>query len=217
MRKFLSLIIIVALFTGCTESKRYNPKPASDDKGDQSETTNPPTDTNPPSTTNPVTNSPFTVKLDIAPQIVNTAVGHDTLFLVYTEKADLIVNKEEYESSSAVHFKEDFSKSSLANFHYAALNGNGDYVTDYVDDNLNNVKIKTAASVDVDGKAMVKLTLERVFIFFKAYKQRPLAVEAQTNILKADRDSITFSSYIYDKKNYVTTKTTLPLSYVKVD
>ena len=200
MHKLLPFIFIIALFAGCTSSKINNPTPANGGKDD---------------TTKPGTQ--YAVKLNIANQVVNTAVGHDTLYLVYTEKADIIINKDEYENSSAVHFKEDFSKSTLNGFHFTTLNEKGEFIYDSIDDNLNNVKLKTASTIVIDGKEMVKLHLERVFIFFKAYKQPALAVEAQTNFTNASKDVITFSSYIYDKKNYDTTTMTVGLAYKKVD
>ncbi|WP_183563822.1 hypothetical protein [Mucilaginibacter sp. SP1R1] len=211
MHKLLAVALIIVALTSCKQSKLGDPTPTKGTSGGGT------TDGTTGGTTDNSNAAQYTVKLNIANQVVNTSVGHDTLFLVYTEKADIILNKSEYESSSAVHFKEDFSKSNLANFHFIALNSNEEYATDYVDDNLNNVKLKTASTVVIDGKNFVNLHLERVFIFYKAYKQAALAAEAQANILKADKDVITFSSYIYDKKNYDTTTATATVSYTRID
>lgn len=196
MHKFLLLALIAAIFTSCSSSKKDNPTPS---KADSAKT------------------AQYLVKLDIASQVAYTGVSNDTLYLLYNETADLIINKAEYESSSAVHFKEDFSKSSLAGFHFTTINQNGDTANDFVDDNLNNVELDKASTIVVDGKTMVKLHLERIFLFYKPYKLQKLAVEAQNNFLKTNKDVITFSSYIYDKKDYDKTTVTVGLSYQKAD
>jgi hypothetical protein len=215
MHKLLAAAFIITVFASCNSSKLLNPTPANSGKGDT--TINNTTPINGDNGNTTVPSSPYTVKLDIANQVVNTAVSNDTLYLVYTEKADIIINKAEYENLSAVHFKEDFSKSALNGFHFSMKNEEGESVYDSVDDNLNNVPLKTASTVVINGTEMVKLNLERVFVFFKAYKQPALAVEAQTNFTNTTKDVITFSSYIYDKKNYDTTTLTVGLAYKKAD
>ncbi|HEX8020664.1 hypothetical protein [Mucilaginibacter sp.] len=157
-----------------------------------------------------------TVKLDIADQLVNTKVSNDTLYLNYTETANLILNSADYQKSSAVHFKEDFSKSNLANFNFTTINKDNQVATNYLDDNLNNVAIKSASTLTVDGKQYTKLVLERVVIFSKAYKQHDLAVEAQNDILKQTKDVISFASYYYiNGKNSDTTSTIAIVAYRK--
>ncbi|AYL97227.1 hypothetical protein [Mucilaginibacter celer] len=156
------------------------------------------------------------VKLDIAIQEVNTKVSNDTLYLNYTEKVNLLLNPDDYQNSSAIHFKEDFSKSSLANFSFTTVNKENQLATNYLDDNLNNVAIKSASTVTIDGKKFTRLVFERLIIFSKAYKQNGLAVEAQTNIMKQTSEVIGFSSYYYiNGKNSDTTKTTATILYKK--
>ncbi|MFC0517017.1 hypothetical protein ACFFGT_22600 [Mucilaginibacter angelicae] len=141
--------------------------------------------------------STASIKLDIADQVVNTKVSNDTLYLNYTETANLILNADDYQKSSAVHFKEDFSKSALSKFNFTTVNKDHQVATNYLDDNLNNVAIKSASTLTIDGKQFTKLVLERVIIFSKAYKQHDLAVESQNQILGQTGEVISFASYYY--------------------
>ncbi|MEO3404335.1 hypothetical protein AAFN85_10555 [Mucilaginibacter sp. CAU 1740] len=160
--------------------------------------------------------SSATVKLDIATQIVTTKVTDDVLYLNYVETVNLILNPDEYQKSSAVHFKEDFSKTSLANFSFTTINKENQVATNYLEDNLNNVVIKSATTVTIDGKKFTKLVLERELVFSKAYKQADLAIEAQNDILKKSGETIGFSSYYYiDGKNSTATTATANILYKK--
>jgi hypothetical protein len=185
MYKYITLILIMAAFSSCSKLQDDFVNPVNG----KNETINDGSGT-------------YNINLTITDQEVMTSVKDDTLFLDYHEKVSLLLNPKDYENSSAVHFKEDFSKSSLAGYHYRMLNNENKYIYDSADDNLNNVTIKSASTVTIDGKKYTKLDLERVFSFFKAYKQQQLAAEDQANILKITTDKISFSSYIYyDQKN----------------
>ncbi|WP_154402289.1 hypothetical protein [Mucilaginibacter endophyticus] len=216
MKKYITYIFLITVFASCKKTDIV-PEVA---KGATSINTG--TNTGSDSGTNTGSNTDASVpaagavKLDIADQIVNTKVTDDILYLNYTETVNLVLNSDDYQKSSAVHFKEDFSKSGLANFNFTTINKDNQVATNYLDDNLNNVAIKSASTSTVNGKKLTKLVLERVIVFSKAYKQHDLAIEAQNDILKQATDVIGFSSYYYmNGKNTDATSTTAKVVYNK--
>ena len=200
MKKYITCIFIAATLFSCKKLTTSLPIPS---KGNNN------TEDSGPGTST-------TVKLDIATQVVNTKVTDNVLYLNYVETVNLILNPDDYEKSSAVHFKQDFSKSSLANFSFTTINKENQLATNYLEDNLNNVVIKSASTVTIDGKKYTKLVLERELVFSKTYKQADLAIEAQNEILKKTGDVISFSSYYYiNGKNSDTTTATANILYKK--
>jgi hypothetical protein len=197
MYKYISLIILGAAFSGCHKISDNNPTPTNTDS------------------TN--TTGSYAVKFDIADQSVVTTVKHDTLYLTFHETATLLVNPTDYQKASALHLKEDFNKSSLTAFDYKILNEDRVYRYNSVDDNMNNnVPFITASTVTIEGTKFTKLVLKRDFIFYKAYKLRDLAIEAQTNMMAIKTDKISFSTYYYyDQKNSAAVVTTAALVYSK--
>ncbi|MCS3732745.1 hypothetical protein FHS10_000673 [Mucilaginibacter dorajii] len=199
MYKYISLLILVAIFSGCHKISDNNPTPT---KTDGTNTT-----------------GSYAVKFDVADQSVVTTIKHDTLYLTFHETATLLVNPTDYQKASALHLKEDFSKSGLTVYDYKILNEDQVYRYNSVDDNMNNnVPFITASTVTVEGTKFTKLVLKRDFIFYKAYKLAQLATEAQTDVLAIKTDKISFSSYYYyDQKNSTTVVTTATLVYSKGD
>ncbi len=197
MHKYIPLLLILAIFSGCHKIGDQNPTPE----------------------TGAGTTGSYAIKFDITDQSVVTSVKHDTLYLTYHEKATLLVNPGDYKNASALHIKEDFSKSGLIDFQYKMLNEDYIYRYNSVDDNMNNnIPFITASTVTVNSAKFTKLVLQRDFIFFKAYKLQQLATEAQTNALKINTDKISFSTYYYyDKKNSDPVVTTANLVYSKED
>ncbi|WP_413666233.1 hypothetical protein ACEN9X_16805 [Mucilaginibacter sp. Mucisp86] len=209
MKKYLTYILIATVLFSCKKTNIVSEVI----KGSTSTNTGTNPDTNTGTSTDIATG---TVKLDIADQVVLTKVSNDSLYLNYTETANLILNADDYQKSSAVHFKEDFSKSNLANFNFTSVNKDNQTATNYLDDNLNNVAIKSASTTTINGKQYTKLVLERVVTFSKAYKQHDLAVEAQNDILKQTKDVIGFAAYYYTNgKNLDTTTLTAAVIYTK--
>lgn len=205
MKKYFTCILIVTTLFSCKKTDIVSEVI----NGNNSTNTGTNTDTSTGTTT-------AAVKLDIADQAVITKVSNDTLYLNYTETANLILKADDYQKSSAVHFKEDFSKSGLAKFDFTTVNKDNQVATNYLDDNLNNVAIKSASTLTIDGKQFTKLVLERVIIFSKAYKQHDLAVESQNQILSQTKDVISFGLYYYTNgKNSDTTSTTAAVVYKK--
>jgi hypothetical protein len=198
MYKYITLIILIATLSGCHKVKDENPTPAN--------------------TTTPNASGSYSVKFDIPDQSVTSSVKHDTLYLTYHETATLLVNPDDYLKASALHFKEDFSKSTgLTDFQYKVLNEDKIYRYNSVDDNMNNnVPFITASTVTIDGTRFTKLVLKRDFVFYRAYKLQQLATEAETAVLKVAADKISFSTYYYyDKKNSTPVVSSANLVYSK--
>ncbi|MDN3584346.1 hypothetical protein [Mucilaginibacter flavus] len=197
MNKYISILVLAVIFSGCHKISDNNPTP-----------TTPTTDNSAGS---------YAVKFDIADQSVVTTVKHDTLYLTFHETATLLVNPTDYQKASALHLKEDFSKSGLTVYDYKVLNEDKVYRYNSVDDNMNNnPPFITATTVTVDGTKFTKLVVKRDFIFYKAYKLAQLATEAQNNVTAVTTDKISFSTYYYyDKKNTTPVVTTAALVYSK--
>jgi len=220
MKKYITYIFLITVFVSCKKTDivpEVSKGATGVNTGSNSGTntgSNSGTDTG--SNTDPSIPAAGTIKLDIADQIVTTKVSDNTLYLNYTETVNLTLNTDDYQKSSAVHFKEDFSKSVLVNFNFTWVNKDNQVATNYIDDNLNNVVIKSASTSTVNGKQLTKLVLERVIVFSKAYKHQDLAIEAQNDILKQTNDVIGFSSYYYmNGKNTDATSTTAKVVYNK--
>lgn len=197
MYKYITLLILVAAFSGCNKLSENNPAPVN--------------------TNNTNSTGSYAIKYDIADQSVVTTVKHDTLYLTFHEIATLLVNPTDYQKASALHLKEDFSKSGLAAYDYKILNEDHVYRYNSVDDNLNNnTPFITASTVTIDGTKFTKLVLKRDFIFYKAYKLAQLAAEAQTKVSAVTTDKISFSTYYYyDQKNSTSVVTAAVLVYSK--
>jgi hypothetical protein len=197
MYKYISLILILAIFSGCHKI---------------SDNTSNPTTTSP-------TKDTYSVKLTIDDQAVITGVKHDTLYLKYQENITFLLNPEGFKNASALHLKEDFSAANLKGMDFKILNEDHVYRTNSVDDNLNNnVPFIKASTIAINGTTYTKLILQREFIFYKAYKLPQLAVEAQINFLAQTKDVIGFSAYYYyNGTNSEKTVSTANLVYKKAD
>jgi len=152
----------------------------------------------------------------LKPQVVKTSISGTKLVLLYNENVDLLFNQEGYQKTSAVHLKEDFSKSDLAGFDYTTVAEGGNTTFDWVDDNLNNVTLKTIIDTIVNNRAMVKINVHRSFKFVKDYFSAQAAQNEQTMFIKKTDDTIAFSSYCYyNQKNYLPVSHSASLVYSK--
>jgi len=130
-------------------------------------------------------------------QVVKTSVSDSTLTLVYTENVNLILNSADYYSSWAIHLKDDFSKSALANFDYTTINSSGMKTLNWVDDNLNNIVTKSAADTTINNIKMVRLNVSRKFTFFKTYSNSTAAISAQNTLVSRQNDVVTYTANYY--------------------
>jgi hypothetical protein len=139
----------------------------------------------------------------IKPQNVKTSVSGVNLTLTFYENVDLLFTAEGYQKTSAVHLKEDLSNSLLAGFDFTTVAEDGNTTLNWVDDNLNNVVLKTVKDTVINNVAMVKIKVRRPFTFFKACQSKEDAVNQQASFKQVTSDSVTFSSYCYyNQKNY---------------
>ena len=137
MKPILILLIVLIIGSGCTKNgvapQNNGNKSSGNTSGGSSQT--------PPDTTPKLSHddSIHMATFNLKPQIVKTNISGTKLVLIYHENVDLLFSKEGYQKTSAVHLKEDFSKSELAGFDYTTVAENGNTTFDWVDDNLNNV------------------------------------------------------------------------------
>lgn len=139
----------------------------------------------------------YTRTLNVNGQIVRTSVQNDTLHMDYYESADLLIDPAVYHRTWALHLKEYYNKSQLAPYHFVSLSEDNTYAYDWVSDNLNNVTRKTVKDTSIDGKAYVKVSVNRVMNFFNAFSSPQEAINMQNKLLQSQSDSVIFASYYY--------------------
>jgi hypothetical protein len=152
----------------------------------------------------------------VSTQIVTTSVSGTNLFLKLNENVNLIMTAAGYNKTSGVHLLENFKNSSLAGFDFTTVAEGGNTTLNWVDDNLNNVILKTVTDTVINGQSMVKINVNRVFTFFKVYDSNQLAVAEQNTVLGISSDTIVFTNYCYyNQTNYPQSSVTAKVVYVK--
>ncbi|MCC8425277.1 hypothetical protein [Mucilaginibacter sp. UR6-11] len=146
-------------------------------------------------------------------QTVMTSVNNTTLTMVYNEDISLIFGAIGYDQSYAVHLYEDFNSSLLHGFDYTTVNAGGDVTFNWVDNNLNNVTLKTVTDTTINGKAMVKVNVKRPFTFVKTYADVQSALDEQQILLNRTADKVNFSSNIYFGSNFQNYTTSAKIVY----
>jgi hypothetical protein len=141
----------------------------------------------------------YTRTLNVSDQIVQTSVSGNVLHMDYYERASLLVDPATYKKTWALHLKEYFSKSQLANYHFTSVTEDNVPAYDWVADNLNNVTRKTVKDTSVGGKPFVKVAVDRVLNFSGTFDTPQQALDMQNKLLQTKADSITFASYYYYK------------------
>lgn len=204
MRLFIPIIFTTVIIAGCSTKDAVNPPGTGG--------------TTPPDTTNGLSHDDFIhlATFKVNPQIVNTSVSGSSLFLKFNENVDLLINDEGYQKTSAVHLIEDFGKSSLSGIDFTTVAEGGNTTLNWVDDNLNNVILKTITDTLVKSVKMVKINIKRPFTFFKSYSSNQEALNQQVVFVNKKNDTITFKSYTYyNQKNYLPTSSSTRVVYVK--
>jgi len=213
MRLILILILASILISGCTKNSDVVPQKkngSSTSPGGSSQT--------PPDTTPKISHddSIHMANYNIPLQGANTSISGSKLVLVYNENVNLLYTREGYQKTSAVHLHEDFSKSLLAGFDYTTVAAGGNTTFDWVDDNLNNVVLKTVTDTVINNKAMVKINVHRAFTFVKDYFTAGAAKNQQAMFVARKTDTVAFSSWCYyNEKNYAPVSAAAALSYSK--
>jgi hypothetical protein len=157
------------------------------------------------------------IKFDAPYQFASTKIVGDTLKIIFYENINLLIPKNGFNLSYALHLKEDFSSSSLINFNFTTIDSYGDVTYDWVDDNLNNVKEKAIKDTVVNGTTMTHIIVQRPFTFSKAFATSALASKTEDSLLVLKTDKIIFSSYVYFGKTYPATSTNTSLFYIKTN
>jgi len=148
-------------------------------------------------------------------QLVVMSVADTKLTMVYYENIDVLIPKQGYTLSFALHLKEDFSKSSLAKLDYTTVDEAGATDFDWVDDNLNNVIDKTVSDTTVNSIAMKKIKVNRKFTFTEDFADNQSAVAKEDSLYNINTEKIHFSSYVYFTKTYPTTYMSAVINYFK--
>jgi hypothetical protein len=133
----------------------------------------------------------------IKPQVVNASVSGTNLILKYNENVDLFFAAEGYKKTYAVHLKEDFKNTMLAGFDFTTVAEGGNTTLNWVDDNLNNVILKTVTDTVINNVKVVKINVHRQFTFFKIYSSNQLAAAQRDVFVARTNDTIRFSSFSY--------------------
>jgi len=196
MKPVLILFLVLTSASGCHKSG-IAPQHTGKTSGDTTKTGG--FSQTPPDTTPKLTHddSIHLATFSLKPQIVKTTQSGKKLTLVYHEDVSLLFAGEGYLRTSAVHLHEDFSKSALAGLDYTTVAQGGNITLNWVDDNLNNVILKTVTDTSVNGHKMVKITVRRAFTFVKNYSTADEAGEGQKEFAARQNDVVTFSSYCY--------------------
>jgi hypothetical protein len=202
-RLFLGFLVLAAI-TSCRKhgDPVINPAPTTGNNGSTSST-----DT---------LSSIYQIIYNDATQKVITSVSGDTLKMLYNEDISVMLPVKGLDQSFAVHLFQDFSKTGLDGVNFITYDQYNDTNLNWVDDNLNNVKLKTVGDTTVNGQLLAKIHVQRPFYFTKVYATSALAVSAQNAYLARMGDTITFSAYVYFVNvDYPTYKTSVKVAYIK--
>lgn len=204
------LILILFAFFVLTGCKKSNTIPGG-------KNTEPITKSNNPLPSAPIDTDAFIHQITFsAPfQLVTMSVADVKLTMIYYENVDVLIPKEGYTLSFALHLTEDFSRSSLAKLDYTTVDGAGNVDFDWVDDNLNNVTDKTVSDTTVNSIAMKKINVKRQFTFTETFADNKGAVAKQDSLYKLQNETIGFSSYVFFTKTYPTSTMYAPINYFK--
>ncbi len=151
-------------------------------------------------------------------QIVKVSVTSNVLNLVYNEDVTLIADSAKIAQNWNVHLKEDFTGTQLADYHYNSMTKFGVIATDWVDDNLNNVVLRSSKDTVVNNKLFVKKRVTRSFSYKETFNTAADATKVLNQLLK-QTDIIAFSSYFASPELDATnsnTSNTAKLTYVKM-
>ena|SRR6185312_4328724 len=198
MKLLVSIAFAVVIFSGCVKDS-VNPQNNNSTTSTGGGSKTPPDSGSQLSHDDSIHMATFT----IAPQAVTASVSGTNLILKFDENVDLLFTAEAYKKTSAVHLKEDFKNTMLAGFDYTTIAEGGNKTLNWVDDNLNNVILKTITNTVINGVSMVRINVHRQFTFFKVYQSNAAALSQQALFASKKDDIIVFSSYsYYNQKNY---------------
>ncbi|MDF2431908.1 MAG: hypothetical protein JWP44_1539 [Mucilaginibacter sp.] len=192
MKTLLTILLIATIFISCTKNNNVNPG------SNVTKTTT--LDTVSQINADIALHTPI---FKVNPQQVITSISDKTLILKFNENVDLSYTAAGYQKISSVHLLESFNSALLSGFEYTTVAQGGNTTLNWVDDNLNNVILKSVTDTVINNVNMVKINVHRQFTFFKTYDSNQIALNEQTIFINKRDDIITFSSYCYyNQKNY---------------
>lgn len=192
MKNILIGVLILSAFASCKKANLAPLNPTSSTGG---------------TSTQPSTN--YAISFVTPDQVVATNVKNDTLVMVYHENVSLVLNPEEYASSWAVHLIETFDGTTLSGVDYTTVNPQGIAVHNVVDNNMNNVILKSVSDTTVNGAAKKVMRVFRNFTFSKVYDSNAAAISEQ-NKLVGTKEQMSFSAYYYaDAPTIISTNSTI--------
>jgi hypothetical protein len=212
MKTIIVVLLLAVVIAGCSKTEGVKPisSTSTTTTGNNSKT--------PTGTTVALSHddSIHLAKFAVSPQTVNTSVSGTNLILEFNENVNLLFTAEAYQKTSAVHLFENFKNTLLAGFDYTTVAEGGNTTLNWVDDNLNNVILKTVTDTIVGSVDMVKINVHRQFTFFKIYPSNQLALNEQKLFANKKDDTVSFSSYCYyNQKNYPSTSSSAQLEYLR--
>ena len=141
----------------------------------------------------------YTIKYDLTDQVVQTRLGHDTIYMDFNQKINFLTDPNEYGHSWSLHLKQDFAKSYLNGLHFTCLANTGIYATDWVPQNLNDVHSSqmSTSETTVNGVKYTKVSLNRVFKFWNSMGTPQAAIDKQNALVQTKTDSVTYQSFYY--------------------
>ena len=204
MKYLIPILLVFFVLTSCKKSNDVQPSGTG-------------TKTNNPLPSAPIDTDAFIHQITFsAPfQLVVMTVADTKLTMVYYENVNVLIPKDGYTLSYALHLTEDFSHSSLANLDYTTINEAGEVNLDWVDDNLNNVIDKTVSDTTVNNIAMKKINVNRQFTFTEDFADNKAALTKRDSLSNINTEKIRFSSYVYFTKTYPATVIAAPINYFK--
>lgn len=172
MKLFFFLIFSAIVIAGCNKNSDVSPK---NNNGKSSKTTGDGSSQTSKDTTPKLTHddSIHMAAFKVNPQVVKTSVSGTKLILIFNENVDLLFSIEAYQKTSAVHLLENFQKTMLAGFDFTTVAEDGNITSNWVDDNLNNVILKSVTDTLINNTKMVKINVHRPFTFSKDLPVKP--------------------------------------------
>lgn len=149
-------------------------------------------------------------------QVVKVSTAANVLNMVYNEDVTLILDSAKLGGSWAVHLKEDFTGTRLAAYDYHSLSKYGVNATNWVDDNLNNIVLRSSKDTLIAGRMFVKKRITRSFIYQKSYASAADAAGVMDQLLQ-QTDIIAFNAWFTPAEpDEAKTANTAKLIYVKL-
>jgi hypothetical protein len=157
-----------------------------------------------------------TIVFNMGLQVVKTSVTNQTLTLQFNENVNMYITADGLGQSYSIHLFENFQQSQLAGLDFTTVNQSGVPTLDWVDDNLNNVILKTVSDTLVNNVPIKKINVSRPFTFTKTFDSNQSAINQQNTLLNQYNDKVSYKAYCYfNQKTYVADSVSVNMVYVR--